>query len=88
MDNIRTSKLFNSLERKQPAFVVISVFPTRITGVEKAIEPLGKSDKRLRAAFNLPKKMPRIRVAWWEGPVTGGKLDVFFNRDVLPMQQQ
>lgn len=56
MANIRTSKLFNSLERKQPTFVVISVFPTRITGVEKAIEPLGKSDKRLLAAFNLPKK--------------------------------
>ena len=41
---------------KQPAFVVISVFPSETTNVEKAIESLGKSDKRLRAAFNLPKK--------------------------------
>lgn len=54
---------------------------------KKVIEPLGKSDKRLQAASDLPKKMPRIRVAQW-GPVTGGKLDVFLNRDVFPMQQR
>lgn len=73
---------------KQPAFGVFfwSINPEK-TGVEKVIEPLGKSDKRLLAASDLPKKMPRIRVAQW-GPVTGGKLDVFFNRDVIPMQQR
>ena len=60
---------------------------TETSCVKKVIEPLGKSDKRLQAASDLPKKMPRIRVAQW-GPVTGGKLDVFLNRDVLPMQQR
>ena len=87
MANIRLSKFFNSLERSnRPSEFFWSINPEK-TGVEKVIEPLGKSDKRLQAASDLPKKMPRIRVAQW-GPVTGGKLDVFLNRDVFPMQQR
>lgn len=40
---------------KQPAFGVFRSINPEKTGVEKAIEPLGKN-KRLLAAFNLPKK--------------------------------
>lgn len=87
MDNIRLSKFFNSLKRSNRPSEMFWPEKTETSCVKKVIEPLGKSDKRLQAASDLPKKMPRIRVAQW-GPVTGGKLDVFFNRDVIPMQQR
>lgn len=87
MANIRLSKFFNSLERSNRPSEMFWPEKTETSCVKKVIEPLGKSDKRLQAASDLPKKMPRIRVAQW-GPVTGGKLDVFFNRDVIPMQQR
>ena len=56
MANIHTSKLFNSLERSNRPSELFRLKKSETTNVEKAIEPLGKSDKRLRAAFNLPKK--------------------------------
>jgi len=51
------------LERSNRPSEFFQLKKTETTNVKKVIGPLGKSDKRLRAAFNLPKKMPRIRVA-------------------------
>jgi len=45
----------------------------------------GKSDKRLQAVFDLPKKeKPSSRRFKWVGALW--QSDVFLNRDVLPMR--
>ena len=49
-------KFFNNLERSNRPSELFRSFKVETTGVEKAFEPLGKLNKRLRAAFNLPKK--------------------------------
>ena len=56
MANIRLSKFFNSLERSNRPSELFWPEKTETSCVKKVIEPLGKSDKRLRAASDLPKK--------------------------------
>ena len=70
----------------RPSEFFRSINPEK-TGVEKAIEPLGKN-KRLLAAFNLPKKNAAHPGSLMRGSGNRRQVGRIFNRDVIPMQQR